>query len=230
MRMRAVRRPAFTLVEVILAMAVMLLLAGSLYAAMHAGFRARARAETLLAPFDAASAALDAMDRDFQCAPPPRGILAGVFVGTDGQDAASGEDADSVAFYTRPPASVDAAPGIVRVEYALRPADAGNDAALVRYVTVNLLAPEVVEPAEEVLCPKAVSLNFRYYDGADWLDSWDSTTAGDSLPLAVEAVVGVAAAENAADAGDSSIRRFARVTILPCRQAPSAGITVGGGR
>jgi hypothetical protein len=44
---------------------------------------------------------------------------------------------------------------------------------------------------EELLAPEVVALEFRYFDGAELLDEWDSTAAK-NLPLAVEISLAVA--------------------------------------
>jgi prepilin-type N-terminal cleavage/methylation domain-containing protein len=43
--------------------------------------------------------------------------------------------------------------------------------------------------AAEFLAPEINSLNFRYFDGVDWQDEWDSLAQG-SIPLAIEIVIG----------------------------------------
>jgi prepilin-type N-terminal cleavage/methylation domain-containing protein len=40
-----------------------------------------------------------------------------------------------------------------------------------------------------VIAPEVVSLQFRYFNGLDWEDSWDSTSM-DALPLAIEVTIG----------------------------------------
>jgi hypothetical protein len=48
---------------------------------------------------------------------------------------------------------------------------------------------EVLAQQTELLAPEVVSLQFRYFDGLDWYDEWDSQAAG-SLPAAVEVTLG----------------------------------------
>lgn len=43
-------------------------------------------------------------------------------------------------------------------------------------------------PEGQVLAPEVTSLQFRYFDGVDWLDSWDSSTE-ERLPNAVEVTI-----------------------------------------
>ena len=214
--MRRHRRlsPGFTLLEMMLAMAMIAVLAGSLYASLRIGFRAREHAEAALRPVRAADIALDLLGRDLQCIPPPRGILAGAFTGQDTRDTASGRDTDSLTFFTRAMSTADAAPGIIGVQYALIAAGDGGDPSLVRSVTVNLLAPEQPAPLEEVVCRHATSFNVRYFDGTAWLDTWDSTAHGDTLPLSVEIIIEIASP--AANRSEPVGHRYRQVVALPC--------------
>ena len=41
----------------------------------------------------------------------------------------------------------------------------------------------------EFLAPEINSLNFRYFDGIDWQDEWDSQALG-AIPLAIEIIIG----------------------------------------
>ncbi|MEW4526759.1 type II secretion system protein GspJ [Maioricimonas sp. JC845] len=44
--------------------------------------------------------------------------------------------------------------------------------------------------ASQILAPEVVYLQFRYFDGIDWLDAWDSQTEG-RLPRAIEVTMGL---------------------------------------
>lgn len=48
---------------------------------------------------------------------------------------------------------------------------------------------EMLAQMTELLAPEVVSLQFRYFDGLDWYDTWDSEASG-SLPAAVEVTLG----------------------------------------
>jgi len=209
----------------LVAMAMMAVLVGSLYASLQIGFRARERADASLVAVRTAGIVQDILRQDLECAPPPRGVLAGPFVGQDAKGtAATNADADSVAFYTRAANTPDAAPGIILVEFAVAQLADDPEPAMVRRVTVNLLAPQTPEPIEEVLCRNVASLNLCYFDGSTWLDTWDSTTQGDALPAAVE--VALELKRPAPRVGEQSTYRLRRVVLLPCYTAPSSGTTV----
>ena len=57
---------------------------------------------------------------------------------------------------------------------------------------ISLYAMEQSEEslgAQDLLAPEISEVQFRYFDGAEWLDEWDSRTLG-QLPLAIEVTFG----------------------------------------
>jgi hypothetical protein len=48
---------------------------------------------------------------------------------------------------------------------------------------------DALAQASQVLAEEVASLQFRYFDGVAWVESWDST-ALDALPLAIEVTIG----------------------------------------
>ncbi len=78
------------------------------------------------------------------------------------------------------------------------------------------------ESLGELLAPEVASVTFRYFDGIDWVEEWDSEEMA-SLPLAVEIVLLVADAEEIADLSNSSLTdvnalsdgQFRLVVFLP---------------
>ncbi len=63
-----------------------------------------------------------------------------------------------------------------------------------------------------ILAEEVDFLQFRYFDGLDWLETWDSTAAG-QLPQAVEIVIGLRSAEDA-DV-ETSTHQYRLVVSLP---------------
>jgi len=186
------RRPpqrGFTLLEMIVATAIMAVLAGSLYATLHVAFRARRSATTAVEKTRAADLALAFMGADLESACVPTGILAGGFLG-EPSTGAEGQPVDGLLLHTIAPGGVaDEGVGDLRqVEFVCEENDDGDGVGLVllRRVTTNLLAPTTPEPDEEVLCRNVFTLALRYFDGIDWLDTWDSTMQDNQLPAAVE--------------------------------------------
>jgi hypothetical protein len=48
----------------------------------------------------------------------------------------------------------------------------------------------LLEDADDVIAPEITTLQFRYFDGAMWVEEWDTETYG-GLPVAVEVTLGI---------------------------------------
>lgn len=215
-------RRSFTLLEMLVALSLMSVMAASLYASLHIGFRARRSARAVVEPVRRAQSVLEMLHADLEAALPPVGILAAEFVGVNAVDE-DGRDADTLLLHTTAYARPGAIPtcGIRRVELALTSPSDGTNPALVRLVTTQLLAPETPEPVEEVLSRGVSGFNLRYFDGVDWLDAWDSTVQGNLLPLAVEVTIRLERRDDRQ--GEAAPYRLSLVCTLPCSRPPSEG-------
>jgi len=229
--LRAAR--AFTLLEMLVATALVAVLAGSLYASLSIAFRARRSALAAIEPVHKAALAVAILGEDIRCAVVPKGVLAGPFVGQDGTDA-GGHDADTLEFYctTCTPEPEEGIGDIKRVELGCEPSDDGKTQVLVRLVTTNLRAPQTVEPQREVLCRGVYAFNLRYFDGYDWLDNWDSTLEDNTLPLAMEVTLQLD--DTRQDDPTRGGYRTSQVFLVPCGAAAidsttSSGSTSSGG-
>jgi len=205
----------FTLLELLVATAMTAVLAGSLYATLHAAFKARSSAVAVVARARRAEAAFEIIRADLASAVVPKGILAGPFLGADGVDTLGRPD-DALALYTAASAGgyTEGAGDIRMVELlrdAIEDGEGGEQPALLRLVTRDLLATTTPEPDEQVLCRDVAGLDLRYFDGMDWRDDWDSTAIGNVLPAAVEVTIGLLD-EQAPD----GVREITRIFPLPC--------------
>ena len=205
------RRMGFTLLEMLVALTLMALLAGALYASLHTGIHARRSAEAAIGPVRAAALALEFVSRDLSSAVPPTGLLAGPFIGEDDADLWSGKDADVLTWHAATGKPKVGATDIVKLTLSVVPDASGATGALVRGETRNLLAPTEPEPEVEVLCRRVHSLNLRYFDGEDWVDEWDSTTRDNTLPMRVEVTI-----EIEDESREGEMFRMTRVVALPC--------------
>lgn len=205
-------RGGFTFLELITATAIMAMLALALYTALRIGFKARDRALAAVGPARSAEIAMNIVRRELESALPPRGLLAGMFLGQEGTEVSGTSAVQFYSVFSAPPviesangsggtgtgsmsrsgpSALDrqdptAAGGTQRVELLVRPASAGAPADLVRRVTRNLLAPTEPIPDDEVICRGVTRFMVRYFDGLQWTTEWDSTQYGDALPMAVE--------------------------------------------
>jgi prepilin-type N-terminal cleavage/methylation domain-containing protein len=221
------RRPeqnrAFTLLELLVAMTLMVVTASCLYTALYTGFRAKGSAQAAVDPSLLAINAIELIKQDTYGVLPPTGTLAGTFVGTDSHDT-KGMDTDSLEFYTTHiySSNYELVGGLGKIELLL---EEDNDEEtgkthegyrLMRKVTTNLLSPKTVESEDHVLCRDVKSLNLRYYDAEDgWLDAWDSTEDANSVPLAMEIDIQVLYKGTNGNA-ESQTRRLTQSFAIPC--------------
>ena len=185
---------AFTLLELLVAMTLMVVTAACLYTALYTSFRAKRSALSAVEPTALAINAIELIKQDIYGVLPLGGTMTGTFLGTDALGL-NGVDADSLEFYTTHIYAGDDQPvgGLGKIDLVLeqdKDEDTGQDRQsyqLMRKITTNLLSPKSVEAEEQVLCRNVKSLDLRYYSEEDgWTDEWDSTADANSLPLAVQ--------------------------------------------
>jgi type II secretion system protein J len=180
----------FTLIEVLLALmicAVVLVIISSVFAsALKLQERASASVDKSL-PIERA---LNVMRKDLKNAVAPGGILAGPL--QSGADTSA-----SIQIYSTTGLMMPNQPWseIQKITYGLQtPNDSSsNGKDLVRSVTRNLLSTSTDDEDDQFLASGVETLNFYYFDGANWLDSWDDTTQT-NLPQAVRVNLQLAAA------------------------------------
>jgi prepilin-type N-terminal cleavage/methylation domain-containing protein len=231
------QRSAFTLLELLAAMSLMVVVSACLYTALYTSFRAYRTAQAAVDPTATALNVIELLKQDITGALPPGSHLAGAFIGTD-SGGIKGVDADSLEFYTTNVYAADMqmqlsgltttttttstsntplVGGIGKVALLLEEDTETKDGTylLLRQVTTNLLAPNTVQVDEQVLCRDVVSLNFRYFDGSNWLDDWDSTADANSLPRAVE--VDLEVARHDKYSRELQKRRLLQSFVIPCQ-------------
>lgn len=237
----------FTLLELLVALSMTAIVAGSLYSSLRIAFRARTTAEAAVEPVRTAGLTMGILRADIESALPAGGTLAGPFVGVDltgegGQPAdaleffAVGDPGDAVAPSNQAAAGAGAGaamntglpPGAGearKVQIAVIPYQRGGVAeqVLVRRVTSNILSNVTPEPYEEVLCRGVRAVNVRYFDGLMWMDSWDSTLLDNNIPLAVELTIEL---ERVGPDGQLKVMRFPRLFLLSCSKlVPGTGLS-----
>lgn len=221
---RCVRR-GFTLLELVVALAMAAILAVSLYTSLHVALKAKERTEAALEPSRTAEMAMEFLRGDFQNALPPTGLLAGTFEGTS-QSENPGDSGDDVNFYSTAdgPQHVDGNGEIKNIELTVTVEPGSTDQVLVRRVTRNLLSQVQTNPDEEVICRKVAGFSVRYFTGSDWVDTWDSTQEDNTLPVAVEVTLDLQQPDT-----PGGIYRTVRVFPLPCSTAASDPAVNAGG-
>jgi len=225
-------RRAFTLIEVLLALSVVVILISTMATTVNVAWQSKRVAENAIESVRSTQAVGDIWVNDVGNAVPPSPFAANaesnVYLvaatqaaadnpdsttdsttgqtivasgGIEGSSATSGitagsyslfgpfkGDDKSMNFYTTGPEPKAAIEGDVRyIEYLLA-LQSVNRLALVRRVDTNILGTNSGgQLPQEVIVTGVKSINFRYYDGANWTNSWDTTdtNTNNSLPYAV---------------------------------------------
>jgi prepilin-type N-terminal cleavage/methylation domain-containing protein len=178
--------PAFTMIELLIAVAISAIVLATIntlfFGALHLREKVTAAAEQTM-PVDHAIAM---MKHDLQCIVPV-GVLAGPM----------GSDAPGIGMTTPPlleiytgsaELSEDSPWGdMQKVDYTLRaPTNrttfVGRD--LVRGVTHNLLSTGTIVPDQQTLLQDVQNLQFSYYDGTNWNDTWSVSLS--NIPVAIK--------------------------------------------
>ena len=209
------------MLELLVAMALMELIALSLYGSMYIAINAKKSCVAAVKPGRSLIPAFEFISKDLACVLKPGGILVAEFEGTT-DTSAQGYQTDRIVFYGSSyiPGEDEIASDIVKTEYSLEERKGFDGLALIRSRTKNLLSPRTLEPEKEVICRGVKALDIIYYDGYDWLGTWDSSTRENALPVAVEVSITMAGddeEEKSRNSDDTLARAtMKRVIILTC--------------
>jgi len=199
-------RRAFTLLEVVLALALTVIVSTIVASAMYTAVQIKRSVNSALDIARSNDVAADVMAQEIANAlPQTQPLNAGVTVQLPGASASNGNligpfvasgdpTADSLLdfFTTGPEPKADLQPDVREVQYALVDGPNGTK-NLVRRVTTNLLPIDTTTlPPDIVLAQNVVNVTFSFYDGATTYDSWDSTQVNYALPLTVEFTIELA--------------------------------------
>ena len=225
----------FTLLELILSMAVAVMLAGTLYAALSTAMKARQSAMQTIATTRVGAMAMDIICHDLENVLPPSNsqsenlFLSGPF---QGEHQGSGDsENDDVVFRTmgQDETASDADPlseAARQVEYLIR-TDL-NPPVLVRRLTKNVLATVQPTPDDEIIARNVRAFSVQYFDGTEWQTDWDSTQLGDVLPFAVQVTMTLNDPQGAVlSSGQPRTWKLTRVVPLACAKISpeTTGIT-----
>jgi|SRR6516164_4049844 type II secretion system protein J len=184
----------FTLVEVILAMAICAIVLVAINAVFATAIRLRDRTSAGVDEALPIERTMDLLTRDLKAAVGPRGFLAGDFkCGTQAVGATMGLSGEAggagLDFFCASGSISDNAPwgDIQEVLYELKAPSDRNQAGmdLVRCVNRNILAVTTPVPDLQPLLSHVETLQFDCYDGSQWRDTWDTSSGDTNLPTAV---------------------------------------------
>jgi type II secretion system protein J len=185
----------FTLLELLIAVAISAIVLAAIntlfFGALHLREKAAEAAEQTL-PTDRA---IEIMKKDLLAIVPP-GDLAGSF----------GSDSAGIGMSQPPMLELFSASGAIttdqpwgdvqKIDYSLMaPTNRNNSGGrdLVRGVTRNLLATDPIPPENHALLEDVQNLQFSYYDGTNWNDTWSTTLS--NIPIAIKVSIDFAVAK-----------------------------------
>jgi prepilin-type N-terminal cleavage/methylation domain-containing protein len=181
-------RAAFTLIELLLALAVSSIVLVAIGGVFFSAIRLRERTTALLDESRPVYQALNFLRRDLQGALPPDGLMSWDF--KDGAVVSAVGQTVGLQFSTTTGVLNDSEPwgDVQEVTYELRSPQVRSSAGgrdLVRTVTRNMLTTTLLDYREQVLLSKVQTLEFQCYDGIVWRDLWDTSLTETNLPSAV---------------------------------------------
>jgi len=189
------RNRGFTLLEVLIATAVFAIVLAAMNTVFFGAMRLRNTTTESIEASLPVQQALAIIKRDLSNLVVPGGVLSGSFQTTSITNGLTGHWSPN--FYTATALIDPSSPWaeVQRVTYGLVISTNRNAVGrdLVRATTRNLL-PVLVEdpPVQQRLLGEVQDLRLSYYDGAQWRDSWDSTSADlgtgrtNTLPQAIK--------------------------------------------
>lgn len=210
---------AFTLVEVILAMAICAIVLVAINAVFATAVRLRERTSAGVDENLPVERTMEMLRRDLKSAVGPRGYLAGDFkcgaqamgtsMGLSGEAGGAGID-----FVTATRQINDNAPwgDLQEVVYELKaPTDKSKSGMdLVRCVNPNLLATTTQVADYQPMLSHVESVDFDCYDGSQWRNTWDTSSGDTNLPVAVRIRIRLVANE-----GENASRKAPLELMVP---------------
>lgn len=230
-------RRAFTLIEVLLAVAIFAIVLLAINAVFYSGVRLERAATRALDERLPLNQAFAILRRDLQGAVQPMTnstVLVRDFKSGAGRSGLGAASAASLEFYTTTGNVSETEPwgDVERVRYELVDATDRADAKgrdLVRYVTRNIYSSTTAEETEQWLAGDLESLEFLCYSGTDWRTTWDSSAADAGLPLAVRVRVQPALARGANRINRDPVEMLILLTTqLRTNDASQANQSTGG--
>jgi prepilin-type N-terminal cleavage/methylation domain-containing protein len=219
---------AFTLMEMLLALAVSAIVLAGIGGVFFSALRLRERTVALIDQSSPVFIALDVLRRDLKGALPPNGMLAGDF--RSGNLSSGVGQGFGLEFSTTTGSIDDGQPwgDVQDIIYELRDpvvrTNSGKD--LVRTVGRNLLSATGIEWNDHWLLGNVETLQFSCYDGVEWREAWDTSLSDTNLPTAIRVRIQFAT-DNTADLRNQEPLEmvFPLVTQLRTNQTQT---TIGG--
>jgi general secretion pathway protein J len=190
------RQTAFTLIEVLLAVAIFAVVLAAMNSVFYSALRLRNRTVATLDQRLPLQQAISIIRSDLLGLMAPGGTLSGELKATaQSSSRSSTAVTDLPQFHTTTGPIDETSPWseVQKVSYTLvAPTNQTHGLELFRLATRNLL-PSVEElPTGQFLVGGIEQILFYFYDGTTWKDTWDSTTEEAKLPKAIKVQIALA--------------------------------------
>ena len=182
---RAGASRSFTLIEVLTVLVIVGILFTALLSALRGVLTLRENEDARASADIVVQKCLRGLDTDTACIVPPGEGLSKVFSGEMTEDRGFRRDRLEFCTAVNSPRSAAFGSDVVQVVYEVVESQDGASWELVRAVYRNLLSTETEDPEEEVLLTGVRSLEAAYFDGTDWVDSWDAGLQNNAVPRAL---------------------------------------------
>jgi type II secretion system protein J len=227
------RKPGFTLIEVLLAVAVFAIVLGAINSVFFGALRLRNKTVEAFETALPLEQALAILRKDFEGILLPGGRLSGEFTTTPtGLQTSPGFVGERVTpdIHTAvgPVHELARWSDVEKVAYFLaiptNNASASAGKELIRQVTRNLLPVNYEEPELQWLMSGLHALRLQYYDGMSWTETWDSATST-NLPRAVKVQITLAEDQRSGLRAPAPIELVVPILV----EGPVDSATSGGG-
>jgi type II secretion system protein J len=188
---------AFTLIEIMIAVAAFAIVLAAVNTIFYSALRLRNATTAAIEKALPIEHALGILKRDLANLVLPGGKMSGTFSTSSTSNSVAGQASPN--FYTASAAIDETSPfaEVQRVSYSLVVSTGGEDDKkagkdLLRSVSRNLLPSLQDQNEQERLLTGVQTLTFLYHDGSQWRESWDSTVENtvtglsNGLPMAVK--------------------------------------------
>lgn len=186
---RGNRGAGFTLIEILLAVAIFAIVLAGMHLVFHGALRLRNKTTASLESAVPLQQTLSILQRDLANLVAPGTNLAGHLQTTPTNTVGRVLGQVSPQFFTAVGTLNDITPWseVQRVTYRLTESTNNSEGLdLYRSVTRNLLALVEDDPEDQFLMGGIETVTFQFYDGTQWRYDWDSTTDPTILPGAIK--------------------------------------------
>ncbi|MGD0016560.1 MAG: type II secretion system protein GspJ [Verrucomicrobiia bacterium] len=213
----------FTLMELLIAIMIAAVVLAAMNTAFYAALHLKSRALSSVENGISLNHAVSILKADLRGILVTGGVMAGS-VESPGVESVNNQPT-LLDVYTTTGVVYDDLPwgDVQKVSYLLKNPTGGSHLVgqdLIRAVTRNLLAPTQPDLSEQSLLSGVSSLQFSFYDGANWQTAWDATNSVTPIPQAIKIDIEFAKADS-----DGQSRLPVEIVVPVVTQELTNGVT-----